>query len=171
MDITQLFIVQLSTAYLVWICLAGYILLPWLKKRPLKQALIILVIPQMFRYIGVSVAASPVVTSDSIPLELANHIALGDELTALCAIAAFIMLQTQSRWGIASVWVLNIVGFSDQIMTMTRASQAGLAEHMNAAWYVPTVLLPMMTASHILLFYFLWYKKEGIANTQLELTN
>ena len=160
MNITQLFLTQLFTAYAVWLVLSIFILVPKLNQLPKKTVLIILVIPQMFRYIGVSVAASPVVTSKDIPIELAQHIAIGDWVTAICAITAFIFLSVNSRLAIASVWVLNMVGFADQIMTMTRATKAGLANYMDAAWYVPTVLLPIMTTSHILIFYYLLKKKK-----------
>ena len=164
MNITQLFLTQLFTAYAVWLVLSIFILVPKLNQLPKKTVLILLVIPQMFRYIGVSVAASPVVTSKEIPIELAQHIAIGDWVTAVCAITAFIFLRIHSRLAIASVWALNLVGFADQIMTMTRATKAGLANYMDAAWYIPTVILPLMTTSHILIFYFLLKKEKTTAN-------
>lgn len=164
MNITQLFLTQLFTAYAVWLVLSIFILVPKLNQLPKKTVLILLVIPQMFRYIGVSVAASPVVTSKEIPIELAQHIAIGDWVTAVCAITAFIFLRVHSRLAIASVWALNLVGFADQIMTMTRATKAGLANYMDAAWYIPTVILPLMTTSHILIFYFLLKKEKTTAN-------
>ena len=160
MNITQIFLTQLFTAYAVWTVLSILLIVPKLNQLNKKTVLTILVIPQLFRYIGVSVAASSVVTSPDIPLELARHIALGDWLTAVFAILAFVLLRTNSRFSIASVWLLNILGFADQIMTMSQATMAGLANYMDAAWYVPTVLLPIMTVSHILIFYYLLKKNE-----------
>ncbi|WP_350292662.1 hypothetical protein [uncultured Croceitalea sp.] len=160
MNITQIFLTQLFTAYAVWLVLSIFLIVPKLNQLSKKTLLILLVIPQMFRYIGVSVAASPVVTSKNIPIELAQHIAIGDWLTAVCAVIAFILLNTNSKLAITSVWILNIIGFADQIMTMTRATEAGLANYMDAAWYVPTVLLPIMTVSHILIFYYLIKSKK-----------
>lgn len=160
MNITQIFLTQLFTAYAVWLVLSIFIIVPKLNQLSKKTVLILLVIPQMFRYIGVSVAASPVVTSKDIPIELAQHIAIGDWLTAICAIIAFILLSVNAKLAITSIWILNIVGFADQIMTMTRATKAGLANYMDAAWYVPTVLLPIMTVSHILIFYYLLKNKK-----------
>lgn len=155
MNITQIFLTQLFTAYTVWTVLSIFLLVPSLNQFSQRKILTILIIPQLFRYIGVSVAATPVVTSENIPIELAEHIALGDWLTAVLAILAFVLIRINAKITIPSIWLMNIIGFADQVMTMTRATRAGLANYMDAAWYVPTVLLPIMTASHVLIFYYL----------------
>jgi hypothetical protein len=125
---------------------------PQLKKLPLKTALSILVFCSAFRQLGL-IYLHPVLTGANPSSLFSILTAYGDLVVALLAIISVIGLQKNKSWSIPLVWVFNILGIVDFINAYT----FGFIDHAwnfltGAGWFVPVVIVPFITISHILIF-------------------
>jgi hypothetical protein len=83
----------------------------WPRLRILERddALIPLVLPHTFRFIGLSFLV-PGVVSPSLPSAFAARAAYGDLVAAILAVAATIALSRRASFAISLVWLFNVWG-------------------------------------------------------------
>ena len=131
------------------------VLLVWprLETLSLTQALLWLVAPHMFlRFIGLSFLL-PGVVSPTLPREWAAPAAYGDSVTGVLAIIATVALTTGAAWATAAVWVFNIVGAGDLLYAFYKGARIRLEPgSLGAAFYIVTAIVPLLLASHALIF-------------------
>ena len=86
----------------------------WPRLRILERddALMPLLVPHTFRFIGLSFLV-PGVVSPSLPSALASPAAYGDLVAAILAVAATIALSKRASSAIALVWLFNVWGATD----------------------------------------------------------
>ena len=70
-------------------------------------------------------------------------------LTGVLALLAIIALR--SRWpiAVALVWLFNVVGTVDLANALRHVD---VAPRFGAAWYIPTMLVPLLLVTHFLIF-------------------
>ena len=69
----------------------------------------------------------------------------------LLALLAFAALR--SRFGVALVWVFSIWGAADLLYAFVSGGLVGLEPgHLGAAFYIPTVVVPLLLVTHVLVF-------------------
>ncbi len=148
MDVQAIFGLQFVLSLVAWGVTARFYLSPWLVKLPQHQALLWLSLPHAFRHVGL-VFLVPGVVDQPLPTEFAGPAAYGDLVTGVLALFAIIALG--SRWSIALalVWIFNIVGTVDLVNALRHVD---VAPRFGAAWYIPTMLVPLLLVTHFLIF-------------------
>lgn len=154
MDVQAIFALQFFMSFVVWGSLAYWLLAPWLEKKSVNEALFFLTVPHAFRHIGM-VFLIPGVVARPLPEAFAAPAAYGDLLTGVLAFLALVALR--NSWSVArlSVWLFNIVGTID---LMNALPQTNAVPDFGAAWYVPTMLVPLLLVTHAMIFFRLFRK-------------
>ena len=148
MDVQAIFGLQFLLSLLAWGVIVGGLLGPWLAKKPAHEALMWLSLPHAFRHIGM-VFLVPGVVDQPLPASFAGPAAYGDLATGALALLAIIALRF--RWPVAVplVWLFNIVGTADLANALRHVD---VAPKFGAAWYIPTMLVPLLLVTHVLIF-------------------
>jgi hypothetical protein len=154
MEAPQLLAVQFTLSLLAYTALGCWFISPWLQKKPRATALSILVFPQTFRFIGVTLLV-PGVVEPGLPDAFARPTAIGDTLTTLLAWLSLIALRAGWRLAIPSVWLFNLVGLGDLLVNLGRGIRLQVASQLGAAWFGPAFIVPGMLVIHGLVFVFL----------------
>jgi hypothetical protein len=135
--------------------------LPRLRLMPRTDALIPLVIPHTFRFVGLSFLF-PGVVSPSLSPAFTVPAAYGDLVAALLAGVATLALAARASWAIPIVWVFNVWGTVDLLHAIYQG-QIGVrieAGSLGAAFYIPTVVVPALLVTHGLIFWLLLRSKQ-----------
>lgn len=129
---------------------------PRLRVMARDDALLPLVVPHTFRFIGLSFLVPGVVSPD-LPSAFAAPAAYGDIVATILAIAAVLALVRRAPLAIVLVWLFNVWGASDFLF----AYYQGLvtvqldARMLGAAYFIPTVFVPAALITHGLMFWLL----------------
>jgi hypothetical protein len=134
---------------------------PRLRVMPQTEALIALVIPNTFRFLGLSFLV-PGVVSPSLSPAFAIPAAYGDLVAAILAGVATLALAARASWAIPIVWVFNVWGTLDLLHAIYEG-QIGVGidpGSLGAAFYIPTVVVPPLLVLHGLIFWLLLRSKQ-----------
>jgi len=129
---------------------------PRLRVMPREDALMALVVPHTFRFVGLSFLV-PGVVSPTLPSAFAAPAAYGDLVAAVLAAIAAWALYLRASWAIAMVWVFNVWGFLD-LLNAIYQGQIGVGigpGALAAAFYIPTLVVPALLVTHGLIFWLL----------------
>ena len=129
---------------------------PRLRVMTREDALLPLVVPHTFRFIGLSFLV-PGVVSPALPRAFAAPAAYGDIGATLLALAAALALVRRAPLAIALVWLFNVWGALDFLLAyyqglVTVQLDAGM---LGAAFFIPTVFVPAALITHGLIFWLL----------------
>ena len=160
MEAPQLLLTQFTLSLLAYSALGFWYVRPWLQARPHAAALSILIFPQTFRFIGITLLV-PGVVEPGLPDAFARPTAIGDTVTTLLAWLALIALRGGSRFAIPAVWLFNVVGLADLLLNVGRGVRLQVASQLGAAWFGPAFIVPGMLVLHVLIFMFLLRGKNG----------
>ena len=150
--------VVLST--IVWAIVARSYVWPSLRAMPQAEALKPILLLHSFRFVGLSFLLPGVVSTD-LPAAFAVPAAYGDIATALLALVA--LLVGPRGFGLILVWIFNLVGSADLLFAFYRGFTTGLiANDLGAAYFIPTVLVPLLLVTHGLVFILLLGKDPGV---------
>ncbi len=147
--------ISVVLSFVVWGVVARSYLWPALRTRPRADALRPILVVHGFRFVGLAFLVPGVVSPD-LPAAFARPAAYGDLLTAILAL--FALATVPSRLGIVVVWVFNIVGSVDLLVAFYRGNSTGVGFApglQGAAYFIPTVLVPLLLITHGLVFGFL----------------
>ena len=148
MDVEAIFALQFSISLVVWGSLAYWLLAPWLEKKSSNEALFFLTLPHAFRHIGM-VFLVPGVVARPLPESFGAPAAYGDLLTGVLAFLALVALRNSWSLAGAAVWLFSIVGTID---LMNALRQADAVPDFGAAWYIPTMLVPLLLVTQFMIF-------------------
>jgi hypothetical protein len=148
MTIQAIFQLQFISSLLVMGLLARWLLAPTLAKLPLRDVLFWLTLPHAFRYIGM-VFLVPGVVAQPLPDYFAIPAAYGDLLAAGLALLALIALRRHMGLAIGAVWLFNLVGTIDLLNALRHVD---VAQHLGSAWYIPTMLVPVLLITHFMIY-------------------
>ena len=112
MNIQALFGLSVLMSFVAFGLVTQLYILPRLRILERDDALIPLVVPHAFRFIGLGFLV-PGVVSPSLPRALAAPAAYGDLVAAILAVAATIALSRRASFAIALVWLFNVWGTTD----------------------------------------------------------
>ena len=153
MDVQAIFGLSVLMGFVFWILLAALYAWPRLRTLPRRDALMILVVPHVSRFIGLSFLV-PGVVSPELPARFAVAAGYGDLIAALLALVAVLALRRGAPWAIAATWVFNLWGTADFLNAFYEGnvgSKVG-AGLLGAAYFIPTVLVPGLLILHALVF-------------------
>ena len=144
------FFASVALAFLAWGAVAKRYVWPRLRVLPREDALRPLLILHSFRYIGLAFL-TPGVVSPELPSAFAAPAAYGELAATMLALLALATLQT--RVGIVIAWVFNLWGSFDLLSAFYHGNSVGLVPgQLGAAYFIPTVLVPLMLITHALAF-------------------
>jgi hypothetical protein len=144
--------ISVLQGFVVWGMIGARYIWPALRDRPRTDALRPLLQLHTFRFAGLAFLVPGVVSPD-LPDAFARPAAYGDLLTSLLALLAIATLG--SRVGTIIVWVFNIVGTVDLLNAFYQADRLGVGITpglQGAAYFIPTVLVPLLLVTHALVF-------------------
>ena len=146
------FDVSVVLGLVVWGIIGARDMWPALRSKPREEALRPLLLLHAFRFIGLVFLVNGVVSPD-LPAGFAHPAAYGDLTTSILALLALATLRTQL--GTMLVWVFNIVGTVDLLNAFYQADRLGVGDApglQGAAYFIPTVLVPLLLVTHVLVF-------------------
>jgi hypothetical protein len=147
----------------VWGTIAARDIWPALRRRPRAEALRPLLLLHAFRFVGLAFLVPGVVSPD-LPVGFARPAAYGDLTTCILALLAIASLR--SRLGTLLVWVFNVVGTLDLLNAFYQADRLGVGIApglQGAAYFIPTVLVPLLLVTHVLVFCILLKRDAAVA--------
>jgi hypothetical protein len=126
---------------------------PALRLRSREEALSLLLMLHTFRFLGLSFLVPGVVAAD-LPAAFAQSAAYGDVVAALLAVLSLLVRPRGA--GVALVWIFNLWGTADIFNAFYQANSTGLSPgQLGAAYFIPTVVVPALLLTHMLMFYLL----------------
>ncbi len=162
METQELLVLQATLSLAGYAAIGFWFVRPWLEGKTRRDALSILLLPQLFRHVGVSLVV-PEVVDPTMPAAFALQTAVGDTLVVGLAWVALLSLRARFGFAVAAVWVFNTLGLLDLLANLAHAVRVGAAEHLGAAWYGPAFVVPGMIVVHGLIFWFLLRREASAA--------
>jgi hypothetical protein len=144
--------ISIVFSFIAWGLVTACYVWPALRTLPRARALRPLLVLHGFRFVGLAFLVPGVVSPD-LPLAFARPAAYGDLTTTVLAWFALALLQ--SRLGRALVWVFNCCGTADLLYAFYQGNRTGLGHtpgHLGAAYFIPTLLVPLLLLTHGLVF-------------------
>src|SRR5215471_1471892 len=140
----------IAFSFIAWGIVTAQYVWPELRRQSRADALQPLLLLHCFRFVGLSFLVPGVVSPD-LPTAWAFPAAYGDLIAAVLALLALAVLK--SRLGIALVWVFNLWGSADLLHAFYQGNQVGLEPgQLGAAYFIVTVLVPLLLWTHGLVF-------------------
>ncbi|MEJ8810413.1 hypothetical protein WKW77_04990 [Variovorax ureilyticus] len=123
---------------------------PRVRTMPMHGALIALIFPHCFRYLGLSFLIHGVTTA---PLDhrFSFPTAYGDLLTAMLGLVTILALRAKARLAFPLVWVFSLVGIVDFLNAFARGLTFAAPGDFGAAYYIPMVVVPPLMVGHVLI--------------------
>jgi hypothetical protein len=150
MPAQALFGISVAFGFIAWGIVAAQYLWPELRDQPRLQALSPLLVLHSFRFTGLAFLV-PGVVSPELSAAFARPAAYGDLMAAVLALLALAGLQT--KLGILLVWLFNLWGTADLLYAFYTGNTVGLVPgQLGAAYFIPTVIVPLLLITHGLVF-------------------
>ena len=144
------FFVSIAFGFIAWGIVAKRYIWPKLRLLRRAEALRPLLILHSFRFIGLAFLV-PGVVSPELPSAFAYSAAYGDLVAATLALLSLVLLPR--RAGIVIAWIFNLWGSTDLLNAFYQANDAGLmAGQLGAAYFIPTLVVPLLLITHGLVF-------------------
>lgn len=145
----RLLLVLAATSLVAWSIVAIVHVVPWLDRRARREALLVVLTPQMFRHVG-ALALFPGI--GATPPEWSVPLAWGDAVTAALAMLAMIALYREWRAAIPLAWAVTVFGTLDLLHNGFNAAHLGVAPSLGPIVYVVVIAVPGMLTAHLLAF-------------------
>lgn len=123
---------------------------PRMREVAARDALIPLIFPHAFRYLGLSFLIHGVTTARLDP-RFAVPTAYGDLLTSVLALASIAALRANARFAIPLVWIFSLVGVADFINAFARGLTFVAPGDFGATYFIPMVIVPPLMVGHFLI--------------------
>ena len=162
------FFASIAFSLIAWGIVAARYIWPELRLRSRAEALRPLLILHSFRFVGLSFLVPGVVSSD-LPSAFAHSAAYGDIIAA--TVAMFSLLLLPSGAGVVAAWMFNIWGAADIFNAFYQANHAGvLAGQLGAAFFIPTLIVPLLLITHGLSFRILLQRENAPVTNRVRQT-
>jgi hypothetical protein len=104
----------------------------------------------------------PPVVSPDLPPAFAHSAAYADIIAAILALLSLLLLRSAA--GVAVVWIFNLWGTADLLNSFYQGPHAGLlAGQLGAAYFIPTLIVPLLLITHGLAFRILLLPQKDFA--------
>jgi hypothetical protein len=144
--------IEFGLSLLVFSLLAKWYAWPFVCARPMREALLILLVPFLPRYLGLMSLVPGVVDPAVVESKFAFYQAYGDSLAFLLAFTAFVLVRSRNPQALAMVWIFNVFGSLDFVHSVVRGSLSGTGGSLGAFWYIPVCYVPLGLVLHFLIF-------------------
>ena len=160
MPLRAMFGISVILSFISWGIIAKRYIWPALRRVSRNEALRPLLLLHTFRFVGLAFLIPGVVSPD-LPVAFARPAAYGDLTTSIFALLAIATLG--SSLGIILVWAFNILGSADLLYAFYEGNRVALDSApglQGAAYFIPTVYVPLLLTTHVLVFLLL-LKHDG----------
>ena len=141
---------SIAFSFIAWGIVTARYIWPELRQRQRAEALRPLLILHSFRFIGLAFLVPGVVSPD-LPPAFAHSAAYGDIIAAILALLS--LLSLPSAAGVGVTWIFSLWGSADLLNAFYQANHAGLlAGQLGAAYFIPTLIVPLLLITHGLAF-------------------
>jgi hypothetical protein len=107
----------------------------------------------------------PGVVSPDLPLAFVHPAAYGDIIAAILALLTLVLLP--SAPGIAVAWLFSVWVAADLLNAFYQANHAGLlAGQLGAAFFLPTLVVPLLLITHGLAFRILVLRQKDFVTRE-----
>jgi hypothetical protein len=155
------FFVSIAFSLIAWGIVTARYIWPEVRGRERTEALRPLLILHSFRFIGLAMLVPGVVSPD-LPLAFVHPAAYGDIIAAILALLSLRLLPSAA--GIAVAWLFSVWGSADLLNAFYQANHAGLlAGQLGAAFFLPTLVVPLLLITHGLAFRILLLPQKDFA--------
>lgn len=159
MDVQALYGISVLISFVAFGLVVRFYIWPRLQSMDRDRALLPLITPHTFRFIGLSFLI-PGVVSSSLPAAFAVPAAYGDFVAAILAIVSSVFLYRRWPLSILLVWLFNVWGAADLLLAFYNGFMVNLdAKMLGATFYIPTVIVPPLLIIHGLIFWLLVRRK------------
>jgi hypothetical protein len=160
--------VSIAFSFIAWGMVNARYIWPELRLRTRADALRPLLILHSFRFVGLAVLIPGVVSPD-LPSAFAHPEAYGDMIAAILALFSLLLLPSTA--GVAATWIFNLLGTADLFNAFYQANHAGLlAGQLGAAFFLPTLIVPLLLITHGLSFRILLKRENEPVTNKVPLT-
>ena len=140
------FFMSIAFSFIAWGIVTARYIWPGLRFRQRAEGLRPLLILHSFRFIGLAFLVPGVVSPD-LPAAFAHSAAYGDVIAAILALLSLLLLPSAA--GVAAAWIFSLWGFADIVNAFYQANHAGLlAGQLGAAFFLPTLIVPLLLITH-----------------------
>lgn len=144
------FFVSIAFSLVAWAVVAAQYIWPRLRHRQPAEALRPILTLHSFRFIGLAFLV-PGVVSPNLPSVFAHAAAFGDIIAAMLALLSLWLLPRAP--GVLISWIFNLWGAADILNAFYQANHGGLlAGQLGAAYFLPTLIVPLLLITHALAF-------------------
>ena len=144
------FFVSIAFSLIAWGIVAKRYLWPRLRVLGRAEALQPILILHSFRFIGLAFLVPGVVSPD-LPSAFAHLDAYGDIIAATLALLALLSLPRAA--GVVLAWIFNLWGSADLLDAFYQGNHAALIPgQLGAAYFIPTIVVPLMLITHVMAF-------------------
>jgi hypothetical protein len=160
MPLRALFGISVILSFISWGIIARRYIWPALRRVPRAEAMRRLLLLHTFRFVGLAFVIPGVVSPD-LPAAFARPAAYGDLSSAILALLAIATLGR--TLGIILAWAFNIFGAADLLYAFYEGNRVHLDSApglQGAAYFIPTVLVPLLLITHTLVFLLLLKPRE-----------
>jgi len=142
--------ISVALSFVAWGIVVRQYVWPALRSRPRTDALRPILLLHSFRFVGLAFLVPGVVSPD-LPIAFAQPAAYGDLATSILALLAIAALR--SKLGFVLVWAFNLLGSADLLNAFYQGNRTSLDPgQQGAAYFIPTVLVPLLLITHGLVF-------------------
>jgi hypothetical protein len=140
------FFASIAFSLIAWGVVTARYIWPRLRNLPRSDALRHLLTLHSFRFLGLAFLVPGVVSPD-LPASFTHAAAPGDLVAAALALLSLTLLPRGA--GIVIAWIFNIWGSFDLLNAFYQAGSAGLlAGQLGAAYFIPTLFVPLLLITH-----------------------
>ena len=144
------FFVSIAFGLIGWGLVTARYIWPALRHTRRAEALRPVLILHAFRFLGLAFLVPGVVSPD-LPSAFAQPAAYGDLIAAILALLSLLLLPSPA--GVAVAWIFSVWGSADLLNAFYQANHAGLlAGQLGAAFFLPTLVVPLLLITHGLAF-------------------
>src|SRR5215813_10695136 len=144
------FFASIAFSLIAWGIVTARYIWPELRLRTRPEALRPLLILHSFRFLGLAFLVPGVVSPD-LPTAFAHSAGYGDIIAAILALLSLLLLPSAA--GAAVAWIFNLWGSVDLLNAFYQAKHAGLLTgQLGAAYFIPTLVVPLLLITHGLAF-------------------
>jgi hypothetical protein len=162
-----IFFVSIAFSLIAWGIVSARYIWPELRHKPQAEALRPVLVLHSFRFLGLAMLVPGVVSPD-LPAAFAQPAAYGDLIATILALLSLLALPRGA--GIVIAWIFNLWGSADLLNAFYQGNAAGLlAGQLGAAYFIPTLFVPLLLITHALAFRILLQpQRAAVAHESLQ---
>lgn len=155
------FFASIVFSFIAWGIVTSRYIWPRLRLLERSSALRPILILHSFRFLGLAFLV-PGVVSPELPSAFARSAAYGDIVATALALLSLVSLS--GGLGSVVVWIFSLWGSADLLNAFYQANKAGLLSgQLGAAYFIPTLLVPLFLITHGLAFRILLQRRSAPA--------